>query len=182
MKSCISCGVELSKGNYTWYKAKNYIHKCNPCSNKEKSAQKKRRMQDPSYRKSVSERSARAMEKLRDADPVLYSCRQMCASAKKRADALGLERDVTPEFLKTKALETCPILGVKIKYGGGERSMDSASIDRINPSKGYTKDNVHVVCLLANLMKSSAQIDEMIRFAGWVNKTYVQSDSIKKPQ
>lgn len=73
---------------------------------------------------------------------------------------------VIPEF--------CPILGIKLtrsfgKHGG---SFSSASIDRIEPSLGYIQGNIQVMSLLANNMKSSANKEQLIRFAKWVLEEY----------
>ncbi len=37
----------------------------------------------------------------------------------------------------------------------------NVSIDRIDNDKGYTKDNIHLVCFIANLMKSTMTVDEL---------------------
>lgn len=37
----------------------------------------------------------------------------------------------------------------------------NASIDRIDSSKGYTLDNVQLVCNIVNLMKNTLSIDEL---------------------
>jgi hypothetical protein len=41
----------------------------------------------------------------------------------------------------------------------------AASVDRIDPNKGYTKDNVQLVCLMYNLCKCMWTDDEVKQFA-----------------
>lgn len=38
------------------------------------------------------------------------------------------------------------------------------SIDRIDPNKGYTKDNVQLVCAQVNMMKSDMSLEELYMF------------------
>jgi hypothetical protein len=42
------------------------------------------------------------------------------------------------------------------------------SLDRIDPTKGYTKDNVWVISQIANAMKWDSTAEERIKFAEWV--------------
>ena len=48
-------------------------------------------------------------------------------------------------------------------HGSGKHTIN-ASIDRIDPSKGYTKDNVQLVCSQVNMMKSNMEMDELYMF------------------
>lgn len=67
---------------------------------------------------------------------------------------LDIDDIVIPEF--------CPVLGIKLvrNYGSGFHP-DSASVDRIDPKKGYTKDNVRIISARANLLKSDATVEEL---------------------
>ncbi len=59
--------------------------------------------------------------------------------------------------------DVCPVLGIKLalhNQGRGYHS-DSASVDRIDPTKGYTKGNVRVISARANLLKNDATSDEL---------------------
>lgn len=63
--------------------------------------------------------------------------------------------------------EKCPILGIELDYtlGNGIITDASPSIDRIDLSKGYIKDNCMIISHKANTMKSSASIEELITFS-----------------
>lgn len=169
-KKCNSCDVVLSRDNFKWYRAKNYIWKCNDCMREEKrlDARKARKGNKQHHR----ERSLRYNAKLKNEDPVKYTCRQMLSSSKKRASALNMDHDIDTDFLISIANAICPILGENIKYGGGEKTKFSASLDRIDSKKGYTKDNVQIISNLANMMKNEATEIELIKFANWVNQKF----------
>lgn len=58
----------------------------------------------------------------------------------------------------------CPILGHKLQYGFNPNNLLNASVDRIDNSKGYIKGNVIIISRLANLMKSSANLEDLQLF------------------
>lgn len=57
--------------------------------------------------------------------------------------------------------EVCPILGIELKVGKGSPSRNSPTVDRIDNSKGYTKDNIWVISMRANSLKSDASFEEI---------------------
>lgn len=60
----------------------------------------------------------------------------------------------------------CPILGVELEYGSNTdgNSPYHATLDRIDNSKGYVKDNVMVISRLANAMKNAASFEQLEQF------------------
>lgn len=82
---------------------------------------------------------------------------------KDRAEKRGLEF----ELLRSDILipEICPILEIPIFVGTKENYKNSPTIDRIDNSKGYTKDNFKIISMLANTMKNSASKLELITFS-----------------
>ncbi len=167
MKNCIKCGCELNSETTTWYRQKNYIHKCNDCIRKEKKEWAKN-----NYSSYTARRSKKSREKSRKENPKRYSCIQMKASAKKRAKSLGLDYDLTLDFMMSMAVDCCPILGLELSYGGGKKSNRSPSLDRKDSTKGYTVDNVWIVSNLANCMKSNASHEEIYKFSEWGLRTF----------
>lgn len=55
----------------------------------------------------------------------------------------------------------CPVLGIPLQFHRGKVQDDSISFDRIDSTKGYTVDNVIVVCYRVNKLKSDASLEEM---------------------
>lgn len=81
-----------------------------------------------------------------------------------------LSVDLTSEDILLK--KTCPILGIPIIYGKSYTSGNSPSIDRIDNELNYTKDNIQLISLLANMMKSSANPEQLIKFSEYMIETY----------
>lgn len=61
--------------------------------------------------------------------------------------------------------EFCPALGVKLRRKGG---LHAASIDRVNPKKGYVRGNVQVISVLANQIKSCATAEQVMSVARYM--------------
>ena len=94
--------------------------------------------------------------------------RQLYNAAKTRARNLGLEFDLTKEFIYKKLIEGhCEYTGIKFIMKGNsyKRLALSPSIDRKIPRHGYTKKNIAVVCWAMNGFKSSHTIEEIIPIA-----------------
>lgn len=98
---------------------------------------------------------------------------RLCSVAKQRAKKKNI-----PFTLKKTDINLpthCPILGIKLEYnlGTGSGGKDNSySLDRIDPSKGYTPDNIQVISHKANSMKFTATPEELLSFADWVYRTY----------
>ena len=77
----------------------------------------------------------------------------------------------------------CPILGLELDYYGeaGQRSDNSVSFDRLDPSVGYVKGNVYIVSWRANRIKNDGTPEEHRRIADWMEyasvNTCTSSDS-----
>ena len=82
----------------------------------------------------------------------------------------GLEYNLTVEDLGELPTH-CPVLGLELVYpGAGQgRLPESASLDRLDSSKGYVKGNVAIISWRANRLKSDATLAELqaiVRFMG----------------
>lgn len=79
------------------------------------------------------------------------------ARARERSKRDGREFDLTKEDIIVP--EVCPLLGIKINPKGKDRTT-SPSLDRKDPTKGYTPDNVWVISSRANTLKNNGTLDE----------------------
>jgi len=111
------------------------------------------------YRETNKEELSRKQRILYEKDPMMW----ILPKAKQRAMKKGLEFSINKEDIIIP--KYCPILGIELKscgLGGGD---SSPSIDRINPKKGYTKDNIQVISIRANRIKNDASIEELRKIA-----------------
>ena len=88
--------------------------------------------------------------------------------AKDRAKKKNLPFTITKECLKElwdKQNGKCAISGIEMTYSLCEgRIPTNVSIDQINQNDGYTKDNIQLVCMAVNQIKSDLQMDDVYRF------------------
>ncbi len=66
---------------------------------------------------------------------------------------LVVEDIVIPEY--------CPLLGIKLETSSGSKQDTSPSVDRIDSSKGYTRENVWIISQRANRIKNNSTIEEL---------------------
>ena len=85
------------------------------------------------------------------------------AKTRKKDFNLDLEHIV---YIWEKQGGKCPITKVSLVLKGknGKSVPDQASIDRIDPSIGYIKGNIQIVCLFANYAKHTFDTEDVIKF------------------
>lgn len=114
--------------------------------------------QQKEYRKNNPEVSKQSTirSRLRSPEKWLWS------QAKKRAKDKGLE--FTLELSDIIIPEVCPIMGIKLEYIPEGYYDYSPSIDRVDSSKGYTRDNIQIISSIANRMKWNATKEQLLTF------------------
>jgi hypothetical protein len=126
--------------------------------NNPKTAEKQRLRSHESYERNKDKHKDRR-KKMLETDHGFKT--RMVAAARCRAREREIEFEL--DSIEITIPEKCPVLGIPlIKNGGGWGQKDcSPSLDRIDPNKGYTKENTIVVSWRANKLKSNASLDEL---------------------
>lgn len=109
------------------------------------------RRKNPDYVKKTNERDKRK----RLSNPKHW----LWVAAKYRAKKKNLEFTISESDIDLP--EKCPLLNIPMWKNPEEACANSYSIDRINPNKGYTKDNIWVISKRANALKSDATLEEL---------------------
>lgn len=158
MKQCTKCKETKPFTDFTKGPAKDgYRYQCRAC-NLEYQAKSR-------SRKGVANRY---YERRNQKDPIIY----MWKNARHRAkwDYGGMEFTIQPEDIVIP--EICPYL--QTPFIPLDKRL-SYSLDRIDSSKGYTKENIQVVTRLANKMKNDATKEELLLFAKGILNMYGDS-------
>lgn len=112
-----------------------------------------------SYKKKLDPQRSRAVRQAweaRNPEYILWN------AARQRAKRDGLRFSI--ERSDVVIPETCPLLAIPIKRGGGRLNPTSPSLDRINNDLGYVPGNVWVISWHANRIKSNASLGELEMF------------------
>ena len=107
----------------------------------------------------LNEKNRRNRDWKFDAKKVLYD------NAKQRAKKSNIEFTLTKEDVIIP--DTCPVFGFALKREDRETWMCAPSIDRIDNTRGYVKDNIIIVSRRANILKKDATINELIKLANY---------------
>lgn len=100
--------------------------------------------------------------------------RFLLSSAKYRAK----KKNITFSLKKEDIIipKKCPIFGTILKYSEGGKTDNSPTIDRIDNTKGYEKENIEIISFKANRIKSNASIEELIKLANFYKKKDFKND------
>ena len=74
------------------------------------------------------------------------------------------ERTQLPvEYYQTLFVTHCPLLGMELTYANCKQHTPDnyATLDRIDPTKGYTLGNVQILSFRANTIKGDATLEEL---------------------
>lgn len=113
-------------------------------------------------------------QKWREKDPIQYRLQEMVNSSKQRATKKGLPHTITAEQLLPLVQPYCPYLPhIALNWDLPPASsskfrhprFNSPSLERINPSLGYTIDNVIIISHRANCIKNDASEHELATIA-----------------
>lgn len=92
---------------------------------------------------------------------------RMVEYARRRAEANGWEFTITAADVVIPKF--CRVNGLKLTMPGNGPVLDStATIDRVNNKRGYTPDNIEVVSMKANRMKSDHDLDTLKEVADYI--------------
>lgn len=111
------------------------------------------------------EKSNAWYKKTKQTDPIKYLLKYAKARAAKKEIDFSLTREdiILPEI--------CPVF--KRPFINGDPKW-SWSIDRIDPLKGYTKENIQILSALANKMKWDSTKEELVSFAKGILDVYAK--------
>ena len=93
----------------------------------------------------------------------LYYERKILSRIKHRCKTNGIPFDIDEHDIDIP--KHCPILGIELNAHVMGKAKgynpEAASVDRINPTKGYIKGNIRIISARANLLKNDATLEEL---------------------
>jgi hypothetical protein len=114
--------------------------------------------------------NSRSRHKRIKEDPLAIHLHRILSIALQRAKRKGIDFDLDYEFLVVLYEQQggkCFYSGRKMiskKVYNSQTELEGCSIDRIDSSKGYVRDNVVLCCWQANIMKAQLSHEELIQW------------------
>lgn len=169
MKRCTKCGVEKSLDDYLFHKKRNhFVAECRSCvsirareyilKNKDKVKQKVKenwKKYKDKYDEKHGDKSAKL--RLERYKTIEGRTNAIFTNSKTRAKKLGIENSLFKEFVYFSLfMGKCQATGFKfdLHTTSSVRNPFAPSIDRKDNNKGYTIDNVQIVCSMYNMGKN----------------------------
>ena len=142
---CSVCNIEKEDIEFNRVKGK-----CNPCCYFQEYNRIKEMMGHP------------------ETGEIVYLKKVILSKAKKRSKKKNLEFNLTLADLISIKNNTCPILGCEILYKSGINHKLSASLDRIDPTKGYIISNVKIVSHEGNTLKNRNNFHSAVKMLEYI--------------
>lgn len=90
--------------------------------------------------------------------------------AKRRAKEKSIDFDISIDDLLPLP-DICQVFGTKLNYAGGKYfHPESASLDRLNPKKGYIVGNIRIISMRANILKRDGSLQELKQIVDYIEK------------
>ena len=92
-----------------------------------------------------------------------YRLQMLINASKQRAKLNNREHDIDVEAIKSiyPVDGCCPIFGIKLEFNEAGFRDNSPSIDRIDSTKGYTRDNIQIISWKANRIKGASSLQDL---------------------
>ena len=170
-KICRAC-EDVIKFNKEWKDGKLLCHKCGEYKKVEEFTKNGGMSKIRGYRRNVCkectvEARKSATKKWTKEQTLVRCLNSRLLGAKDRAEKRKIEFNLTLDFLLNlwdQQNGKCALSDVQMTYDMlSGRTPTNISIDKINRNLGYTKDNVQLVCMACNQMKSDLS-DDMLYF------------------
>ena len=100
-----------------------------------------------------------------------HPAKMMHIQAKRRAKNKGLVFNIDVQDIQDAidaANGTCPALNIEMQVSNKRMNPNSPSLDRIDSTRGYEKDNICVISTRANILKRDATLDELENLTNWL--------------
>lgn len=118
-----------------------------------------------------SEKAKTAKERWKNKNPKRAWAVYATGGAKMRAALKGLDFNLTSDYIESITPDCCPIFNEPFLFIGNKTMQAfSASLDRLDPTKGYVQGNVVVISMKANSIKNAYGSKEVLAVGAWLQQ------------
>lgn len=142
---CLDCHLPYSEADFYWNGRKPYSY-CKPCWTLRSSSKNRDR--------SAYRRSPRGL------------AQDLVATLRTRARKRGIPFAITiPWVAERLSIGRCEMTGLPLDMRSGPRRPFGPSLDRKQPTLGYTPDNVQLVCWIYNAAKGTGTHADVLKLS-----------------
>jgi len=140
--------------------------------NRAEARRKRRANMTEEERKRTLEINRKCVANRTEEDKALFALKSQIGKCRSRAKQRGVPFNLTLDHILEiwPPDNKCPVFGTPFVRGKGEQCPTSPNLDRIEPDKGYTIDNVQVISARANRIKTDATAAEVMMVAQYLLK------------
>lgn len=118
-----------------------------------------------------SEKARTAKKQWKDKNPKRAWATSVVGGAKLRASLKGIVFDLTSKYVESITPDRCPVFNEPFLFVGNKVMQPfSATLDRLDPAKGYVQGNVVVISMKANSIKNAYGSAEIKMVADWLQQ------------
>lgn len=117
----------------------------------------------------------RSKERRKSDNSMFHNIRELVTGCIRRSKLSKQQATITTDDIRKMVPALCPVFGSDMTTHGDK--VTSPSIDRLDPLKGYTKDNVRVISSRANRVKSDGSAREHLQIALWMMRESGMSET-----
>lgn len=156
-KFCHTCNTDKKLFDFSNNKASKdgLQSKCKECDNRyQRQRKEKNKEATLTYGRQYQAKRRESFE---------YRLQMLVNASKQRAKTKNREHTLTLKDIKElyPIDGKCPVFGFDLEFNSAGFRETSPSIDRIDSSKGYTRDNVQVISWKANRLKAYATVEDL---------------------
>lgn len=115
-------------------------------------------------------------------DEFISKAKGNLASAKKRAKKQGVPFEISLEWFEARFEDNggrCEITGIAFNLDRPKHAPFGPSIDRIEPSLGYTPENCRIVCYIVNCARNQFSDNEFRQMCRAAVRTWDRTDGLQ---
>lgn len=162
-KKCTKCNKELPLSSFnvgnSLYGRRSYCRECEKIIQRSPEKVARRRELENERRKNQEYvLKCNKRDRLKVHSNKISYIKAMLRATKQRAKIKNLEFNLTLDDIILP--DVCPLLNIPLSINSSDKDY-SYSIDRIDNSKGYTKDNIFIISNRANRIKNNAKLEEL---------------------
>lgn len=151
---CSKCSSTKAKKD--WAEGKRQVFKDRPATNKKWNS---------------SAKAKDSKQRWKNKNPKRAWAVYATGGAKMRAALKGLDFNLTSNYVESITPSVCPVFKEPFLFVGNKKMQPfSASLDRLDPTKGYVKGNVVVISMKANSIKNAYGSQEISTVARWLKQ------------